>query len=262
MDWVPSPFVGCACEDVRMLEPCRCPKVHFNAYVDGFNLYKGVLERNPQYKWLDLVSFCASVRPEMCLSNVFYFTANVKARFPGDKAPERQHAYLRVLANQGIKVVRGKFRSDAKWLRVTSILRTAVIEPNLPAWFGIVQNALTTSERLALPDLPKASVWDSKEKGSDVNLASQLLLDVLKLRLRAALVITGDSDLITPIRFCVDEEADIHVLVPNKRQPSAALRNVATSLSELHPSKLAEHQLPRSFRTKTGGNIVRPETWA
>jgi uncharacterized LabA/DUF88 family protein len=244
-----------------MRTDCDCDKVHFNAYVDGFNLYKGVLERNPQYKWLNLISFCKSQRPDMCLSQVFYFTANVRARFHGDKAPDRQHAYLRVLTNQGICVVRGKFRSDSKWLRVTTTVRSKVIEPRLPSKLGLVQSALNSSRKSARPDSPKANVWDSKEKGSDVNLASYLMRDVFKLELRAALVITGDSDLITPIRFCVAEGADVHVVVPNKKQPASALRAAATSLRELHPSLLANHQLPRSFATLNGGNIIRPESW-
>lgn len=244
-----------------MSSNCHCKKVHFNAYVDGFNLYKGVLERNPRFKWLDLVSFCAAQRPKMCLAEIFYFTANVKARFAGDKSPERQHAYLRVLADQGIRVVRGKFRSDSKWLRVTTTVRTRIIEPVMPGRWGTVQSALNSSRSEALPDSPKASVVDSKEKGSDVNLAAHLLLDVLKFDLEAALVITGDSDLITPIRFCVEHGADIHVVVPNKEQPSASLRNVATSMTELHPMTLAKYQLPRSYVTRKGGNIVRPETW-
>ena len=39
-----------------------------------------------------------------------------------------------------------------------------------------------------------------KRRGTDVNLASQLLVDVLTQRVDAAIVITNDSDLSLPIR--------------------------------------------------------------
>ncbi len=39
-----------------------------------------------------------------------------------------------------------------------------------------------------------------EEKGTDVNLASHLLIDVLESRVSAALVLTNDSDLAFPIK--------------------------------------------------------------
>lgn len=245
-----------------MCDSTSCGNQSFDAFIDGFNLYKGVLERRPQYKWLDLRKFSAGMWADHCLRDVFYFTAPIKKRFPADTAPERQEKYLRVLRNQGIHVVRGKFRRDEKWLRLKSTMRREAIEPTLPSRFGLVQNALNVSAVKAEPDLPKAHVWSFGEKGSDVNLASYLLRSVLSQGLGAALVITGDSDLTTPIKFSVEAGADVRVVVPNKNQGSDALRSVASSWFELHPSALQDFLLPRSFITKNGGNIVRPQEWA
>ena len=61
-------------------------KPTFNAYIDGFNLYKGSLERRPESKWLDIVSLCKSLEPDATLDTVYYFTAPVKSRFVGDRA--------------------------------------------------------------------------------------------------------------------------------------------------------------------------------
>ena len=41
-----------------------------------------------------------------------------------------------------------------------------------------------------------------EEKGSDVNVASHLLLDVLSNQVEAAIVISNDSDLRFPIQEC------------------------------------------------------------
>lgn len=236
-------------------------KKRFNAYVDGFNLYKGVLEKRPQDKWLDLISFCSALRPDMELQNVFYFTARVKERFSGDNSPRRQHSYLRVLENQGIQVIKGQFRKGEDWMRIASSERTLIIQPEMPSHFGLTQKAINTSTRLASPDDPKAFVYKMEEKGSDVNLASYLLRDVYLGSIEAALVITGDSDLATPIKFAVSAGVNVKVLVPNKEQDVAELRSVATHIQELHPTMLANHQLPNSFITRKGGNIVKPSNW-
>jgi uncharacterized LabA/DUF88 family protein len=44
------------------------------------------------------------------------------------------------------------------------------------------------------------SVADREEKGSDVNVATHLLLDVFQQRVDAAVVISNDSDLAFPLR--------------------------------------------------------------
>jgi uncharacterized LabA/DUF88 family protein len=235
--------------------------VAFNAYVDGFNLYKGALENRNHLKWLDLPSFCQSRRPEMELGEVYYFTARIKSRFKGDSAPNRQHSYLRVLANQGVKVIEGQFRKDRDWLRLVTTQREKAIQPSLSRAFGLTQRLLNSSALRALPDLPKSYVWSYGEKGSDVNLASYLLRDVYTNNLVSALVVSGDSDLATPILLATQHGADVKTLVPNKAQPCERLREVSSFLEQLHISDLGDHQLPRVFITPKGGTILRPESW-
>lgn len=68
-------------------------------YVDGFNLYKGQLEKRPANKWLDLVALFDDVLGHFDVLHVHYFTARIKGRMnPEDpQAPNRQAAYLRAL---------------------------------------------------------------------------------------------------------------------------------------------------------------------
>lgn len=233
----------------------------FNAYIDGFNLYKGLLERNPKSKWLDLPSFCQSLRPDLKLNKIFYFTARVKQIFPGDDSPNRQHSYLRVLQNQGVKVVLGKFRKDEYWQHLATTERKQVIEPRLKSYFGLVQRALTTSSNQSHPALPKARVVKMQEKGSDVNLASYLLKDSFE-GLVNALVISGDSDLVTPILFARNFGTNVRVVVPNPDIKCSALRQAASSLIQLTYSDVSKFQLPEVFRTNSGRTIVRPNGWA
>lgn len=233
----------------------------FNAYIDGFNLYKGALERSPELKWLDLVKLCQAQMPDAELGQMYYFTAPVKERFSGDDAPRRQQTYLRVLAAQGIEVVRGKFRKDDKWLRVVSPTRAGLLEPTLPRHLGLTQLAISKATGCSAPDLPKAQVFDMEEKGSDVNLASYLLRDVLSLNLQAALIITGDSDLATPIRFATEAGCATTVLVPGSAQSVGELTTVSTRLLRIHASWLTDAQLPKTFKTAQGRHIERPKSW-
>ena len=48
-----------------------------------------------------------------------------------------------------------------------------------------------------------AEVWTTEEKGSDVNLASHLLVDGSGARYDLAVVISNDSDLKEPSASCV-----------------------------------------------------------
>lgn len=232
----------------------------FCAYVDGFNLYKGALERRPDLKWLDLVSFCSALRPNLQLRKIHYFTARVVERFNGDTSPARQHRYLRVLSNQGIEIVYGKFSRNSSWMRLVPSLTMESIEPRLADHAGLTKRAMNFSSAKAKPDVPQARVQKIEEKGSDVNLASYLLRDTY-LGLRNALVISGDSDLVMPVKFAVEAGVDVRTLVPNRSIQCSALRAVSSSLIQLHPNLLLEHQLNRSFVTRNGGAIIRPEAW-
>lgn len=233
----------------------------FTAYIDGFNLYKGALARFPEYKWLDLVRFCKDRMPGLELKEIYYFTAPVKERFSGDDAPRRQHTYLRVLRHQGIHVVEGKFRKDTKWLRASEPTRLGLVEPEIPSGGGVVDAAIEVSRNMALPDLPKAQVFDMEEKGSDVNLASFLLRDAFLGGTKNALIVTADSDLATPIRFATQAGCSTTVLLPGAALAVVELSASASRTLRIHNSWLASTQLPQPYVAPSGRHIHRPEQW-
>ena len=85
-----------------------------NLYIDGFNLYYRALKDTP-FRWLDLRVLAETLFPQDVIHRVCYFTARLDAR-PGNPAqPQRQQAYLRVLATlPGLEVHYGSFRSGIK----------------------------------------------------------------------------------------------------------------------------------------------------
>jgi uncharacterized LabA/DUF88 family protein len=169
-----------------------------NVYVDGFNLFYGAL-KGSRYKWLDLEALCRNLLPKDDIHRIRYFTAKVSAR-PGDpQLPVRQQTYLRALRTlPTVSVHLGVF--------YVSTIRAPLANP---------QRGRKT-----------AAIIKTEEKGSDVALATYLMLDACRGDCDAAVLITNDSDLREPLRL-VREDLGLVTGVVNPhpaRKRSRALR--------------------------------------
>lgn len=154
-------------------------------YVDGFNLYYGAV-KNTSFKWLDIVKLFRRImggNPNVVLLR--YFTAKVKSPpWDADKAL-RQQIYLDALRGTGlIEVHYGKFKIRGKKGKLSK---------------EITSKCATCGSSVTIPEGTKTLIETPEEKGSDVNLASYLLLDAAKDRFDMAWVISNDSDLATPV---------------------------------------------------------------
>lgn len=203
-----------------------------NLYVDGFNLYYGALRGTP-WKWLDLACLGHRLLPGHDVARIRYFTARVSAT-PGDPgASQRQHCYLRALRTvPGLSVHLGVFRSRVACLPLVD--------------GGALVRVVRT-----------------EEKGSDVNLASWLLMDAFHRECELALVVSNDSDLLQPIRL-VRKEFRIPVGVVNPHPPgkrSRALVEAATFFRQLRPAALRECQFAPQL-VDAEGELCRPTQWA
>lgn len=215
-----------------------------NVYVDGFNLYYGALRRQP-YKWLNLEAFARGLlRPNDEINRIRYFTARVKPTAFDRDAPIRQASYLRALGTvPSISTHYGQF------------LASTVNMPRADG-SGLVR------------------VIKTEEKGSDVNLATFLLLDASEGAFDAALVITNDSDLCEPIsqviaRFNLPVGVVLPVLNRNAdgspRKPSVSLIRAASFDRRLDNSRKRQRLLARSQFPETlsdgNGRFAKPATW-
>jgi uncharacterized LabA/DUF88 family protein len=224
-------------------------------YIDGFNLYRGAL-RNTPYRWLDLATFARTLVGGP-VHLVRYFTAHVK----GDpSAAYRQNIYLRALSSLRTVAV----HDDGTYLTHTVVRPVAATPARAMA---------AVLECCAGPGRPwraiahpcpgqwlRASVEDSEEKGSDVNLASYLILDAVQGTSQRAVVVSGDSDLQTPIRLVRDNYVPVDVVNPTPNRPSTELQGAATTYRTLAPSALAISQLPNPVVMPTGG-VSKPASW-
>ncbi len=100
----------------------------------------------------------------------------------------------------------------------------------------------------------------TNEKGSDVNLATHLLHDAYQIRYESAVVISGDSDLLTAVQVVKNElSKPVGVLNPQKR-PSRMLQKYATFYKHIRPGVLAASQFPATLRDEHG-NFSKPAGW-
>lgn len=106
-----------------------------------------------------------------------------------------------------------------------------------------------------------ASVARREEKGSDVNVASHLLLDVLERRIEAAIVVSNDSDLALPIQEA-RKRVPVGTVNPTRSYRAGALAGGAADgvgqhwWHQLTSAQIEASQLPRSV-----GRLVRPAGW-
>jgi NYN domain len=206
-----------------------------NVYVDGFNLYYGCLKGEP-HKWLNLETMCGLLLPKFEIKRIRYFTARVKER-PGDlQAPVRQQAYLKALYTL----------------------------PKVEVHFG---NFMVKEVRTPLAEPPSVGaktvkVIKTEEKGSDVNLATYLLIDAFRDDAEAFVVVSNDSDLTEPIRIVRHELNKVVGLLNPQPTPSQMLLRCKPNFTKpIRAGVLRESQFPPTLTDAFGATITKPDQW-
>ncbi len=200
-------------------------------YVDGFNLYFGMRSKGwRKYYWLDLIALATSLlKPGQHLQGVHYFTSRIRANGHNVGDMQRQTAYLEALGTL----------------------------PNLQTHLG---------HYLEKPRQCRScgATWmDYEEKMTDVNIAVQLLADAFDDRFDTALLISGDSDLTTPVRKLRAQfpAKRLIVVFPPDRH-SFELGKAANATFTVGEAKLRQSQLLAQVRRADGFILQRPQHWA
>lgn len=197
------------------------------AYIDGYNLYYGLKDSGwRRLYWLNLVELVRSLlKPDQVFAGVKYFTALVSD--PPDKR-KRQTIFIEALQTMpGINIYYGKF------LETKKKCRNCGYESIVPS-----------------------------EKMTDVNIATELLLDAFQDKFDVALVISADSDLSPPIQRIRKDfpyKRIISVFPPNRN--SVELRKIANAFFVLGRAKLLDAQFPDEVPKKDGFILRRPKEW-
>lgn len=204
-------------------------------YIDGYNLYYSCLKRSP-YKWLNIHDLAVRQLPKNQIDKVRYFTARVSARPHDPTQPQRQETYLRALATvPHVELHFGHF------------LTHEVGMPDAAAW--------------KLGQYRSVRVIKTEEKGSDVNLATYLLMDAFDDLFDVAVVVSNDSDLAEPMRLVRRRFGKaIGILGHRSTRVSGKLRPLANFIRTFHSGALAASQFPNQL-PDANGVIQRPNQW-
>jgi len=209
------------------------------AYVDGFNLYFGLKEEKwRRLYWLDIALLVKNLlKPDQILSFTNYFTSRVRGAAPGDSAGaaadreasrRRQTIFLEALATfPNLKIVEGHFLYKPLKCR----------------------NCKQVNYRF-------------EEKMTDVNIATQLLVDAYADKFDVAFIISADSDLISPVKAVRQHfpSKRIVIVFPPKRD-SRALANVSNACLRIGRRTLLKSLLPLVVSLPDGRTVQCPPEW-
>lgn len=200
-------------------------------YVDGFNLYFGALKGTP-YRWLDLGKLCDLLLSSHRVEGIRYFTAMVSARAGKPGKEIRQRKYVEAIQT----------------------------DPRVSVHLGHYLTSIRQAKN-ANPPPPSVSYVHVEEKGSDVNLASYLLLDAFDRRYEMGVVISNDSDLVEPIRLVRQEfKVPVGVFHPHTT-PSSALRKAASWMRPIRGGPLGAARFPPVLEVGNKKRLRKPKKW-
>jgi len=195
-------------------------------YVDGFNMYFGMMDAGfEKLRWLDLDALVKDLLlPNQQLAQVKYFTSRVSNNPDKQK---RQTTYIEALESKGVKIYYGNYQRDSEECKRCG------------------------------------NIWPTyNEKMTDVNIATQILIDAYEDKYDMAMLISGDSDLVPPMKAVHElfNKKRVFVAFPPKRHnQSVAL--IAKGSMIIGRKKIADNQFAEEV-TKKGGYVLRqPSEW-
>ncbi len=195
-------------------------------YLDGFNLYFGLKEANfEQYKWLDLQLLASNLLlSNQELKEVKYFTSRVSNNPDKQK---RQNTYIEALELFNVNIYYGHYQAGKNECRRCSY-----------NW----------------------QIYN--EKMTDVNITTQMLIDAYQDKFDMAMLISGDSDLVPPIKaiHSLFKQKRVFVAFPPKRHNASIAINAKGSLI-IGRKKLMISQLPDEIKKDNGFIIRKPSAW-
>jgi uncharacterized LabA/DUF88 family protein len=191
-------------------------------YIDGFNLYYGCLKDSP-FRWLDVHKTSQLLFPSDEVIKVKYFTAPIKVRKGDDPdRPSRQQIYLRALKTiPNLEIIEGTFLKHKVSMKLANKVGYAL-------------------------------VIKSEEKGTDVNIASHLINDAHNKCFEKAVVISNDSDLVTPIRMVTKEINLLVTVISPFDRNNIQLQSVATDVKQIRKGLLKVSQFNEKLTDATG----------
>lgn len=236
-------------------------------YIDGFNLYyggRGLCGRGTSgWRWLDirklaeLICSRSTIWEQPVVERVVYCTAPIKG---SSDARKDQSTYIHALENfHSVDVVEyGNFveRLNSGPLAIEGPKgRPRLVHPSQLQLFGDTPGIKVTTDNVMV------SYSKREEKGSDVNVASHLLVDLFEHRVDAALVVSNDSDLEFAVRTA-RTKISIGVVNPTKSRLVGKLESAKDFGAGRHFSmQLTKQHFTGNQLPDPVGSFRKPVEW-
>jgi uncharacterized LabA/DUF88 family protein len=234
-------------------------------YIDGFNLYYGARglcgQGKPGWRWIDLRGLANQLATwQGCrVTRIVYCTARISgADNPSGAADQDVYLKALVAANAVDLIEYGSYVSRVKQAPMATADTKGRPVLTRSAQPVLVKDAEDRPVRDAVFMVSHAR---REEKGSDVNVAAHLLLDVLQSDIDAAIVISNDSDLRLPL-IEARKRVPVGTVNPSSSFLAGDLRGTPTDgigghwWAKLRAADYRAHQLPNPI-----GNYAKPVGW-
>ena len=198
-------------------------------YIDGFNFYYGLKSKKwKRYYWIDPAAMSrALLKPNQELVACHYFTARIRQAHTGQNT-QKQTIWIEALeTREDITVHYGHYLLKSRHCNTCG------------------------------------ATWNiSEEKMTDVNIATQLLVDAYEDKFDTAILVSGDSDFSTPVQEILSRFPNKKIIIAfPPRRSSEQLKKIASGFFVIGESKLRKNLLPRQI-TKPGGYTIEcPQDW-
>lgn len=208
-------------------------------YIDGFNLYHGMREAKfKRFYWLDLVALAKSLcDPGSTLVGCKYFTSRVRGGRPSD--PPRTAAARN-----------GSQRRQKLYLEALASI------PQLSIFYGKFLESRVEDCRVC-----NSQRWKTEEKMSDVNAATEMLVDACQGSFDTAMVVSGDTDLVPPMLKLMHFYGKRCIAVFPPHRPNADLKQKMSGYLHINHTMLQACQLPDPVVLKSGVQLSKPTEW-
>lgn len=213
-------------------------------YVDGFNFYYGMYRIQQRFccpadKWLNWTKLAHRLTgTDSTVHKIHYFTSHVHRSERDPSQNLRQILFFRAIDNlPGVEIHVGKHIAVKR--------KGRLISPK-PADFDLPQDTVV-------------SIQTFEEKGSDVNLAVQLLDDAWSGEIDRAIVVSNDTDLISAITLA---RRHIRVDVASPQDTLAAQMRKSVQYSWIiDPAILRECRMDSPTLAIDGTPLYPPRSW-
>ena len=203
-------------------------------YIDGYNWYHAIFKHYPEWKWLNIESFCTSLRPDDDVIAVKVFSAMIDH----DKdANERQARYFEALSTLSkVKIILGMFQ----------------------------ERIVTCKGECKKPYAIK------EEKKTDVNLAIEIMDDAMNDRCNAMYIVSGDSDIQPAVEWVVRNRSGMKMMVYVPALPAEQsvrrtdyyrTKRLNVECKFLPLDNIPHHQMKHTIKIADGKFVARPHLW-